>query len=179
MCNKKTTPTGQNYWFKTGVYQAEYDLLQAEFLPDTGDAVTLAGQMLLRISKLVWDFGNNGGGTFVEYDTWYEDENCFNCDGDGTTECYDMDEDDYNIETCPDCDGVGYEQVERTGGIQFIRFEDYIDFLCEYFESARTLKKFMLTDEFFDFNDKSNDIINAVMDDVIYYILNNPQSQVA
>lgn len=50
------------YWKQNGKYQAEYDRLTDELVPDMGACDTLAGELLRSASRLAYDFYNNGMG---------------------------------------------------------------------------------------------------------------------
>lgn len=47
------------YWDKSGKYQAEYDRL-IELMPPSGNAATVAGELMRAISRLGYDLYNNG-----------------------------------------------------------------------------------------------------------------------
>lgn len=49
------------YWNNKGKFQADYDRL-LPFMPDSGPADTAAGEIIRAISKLGYDFYNNGMG---------------------------------------------------------------------------------------------------------------------
>ena len=49
------------YWNKAGKYQAEYDRL-VNLVPDSGNCDTVAGEMIRAVSRLGYDFYNNGMG---------------------------------------------------------------------------------------------------------------------
>lgn len=49
------------YWNKQGQYQAQYDEL-VKLMPPSGPADTLAGELIRSVSRLGYDFYNNGMG---------------------------------------------------------------------------------------------------------------------
>ena len=49
------------YWSKQGAHQADYDRL-VQLMPDMGNANTVAGELIRAVSKLGYDFYNNGMG---------------------------------------------------------------------------------------------------------------------
>jgi len=49
------------YWNKQGLYQAEYDDL-INLMPASGNSDTVAGEMIRAVSRLAYDFYNNGMG---------------------------------------------------------------------------------------------------------------------
>lgn len=54
------TTTKQSYWSGTGKHQALYDSIFETLVPDMGKAPTKEGEMLRAVSKLYYDYYNNG-----------------------------------------------------------------------------------------------------------------------
>tara|TARA_B100000925_G_C21863189_1_gene410884 strand:- start:36 stop:572 length:537 start_codon:yes stop_codon:yes gene_type:complete len=54
------TPIGKTYWNDEGVYQTEFDELYKYLVPNCGDAPTVQGELLRVISRLNYDYFNNG-----------------------------------------------------------------------------------------------------------------------
>ena len=50
------------YWNHKGKYQAEYDRMSDELMPAMGACDTVAGEMVRAVSRLGYDFYNNGMG---------------------------------------------------------------------------------------------------------------------
>lgn len=48
------------YWNRTGKYQAEYEQMVENFMPISGAADTLAGELIRAATRLAYDFYNNG-----------------------------------------------------------------------------------------------------------------------
>jgi hypothetical protein len=48
------------YWNNEGKYNAEWNQLQDQLVPDVGSADTLAGEMIRAVNKLYYDAFNNG-----------------------------------------------------------------------------------------------------------------------
>ena len=66
---KKNSLKGKSYWNSEGAYQKEYDQLYKELVPDFGEAETSDGELLRSITRLYYDYCNNGNGNvFTEYD---------------------------------------------------------------------------------------------------------------
>jgi len=102
----KRTKKGKSYWAGNGAYQKEQDKLYKELVPDNGEAPTVHGEMIRAIGRLFYDFCNNGNCNAVET----ESETCPECDGSGyeemATGCYDDDgEEEYEQEDCGYCGG--------------------------------------------------------------------------
>jgi hypothetical protein len=70
---KKNTPKGKSYWDESGVYQKQYDQLYEELVPDFGEAETSDGRLLRSITRLYYDYCNNGNGN-VFTEPWGEVE---------------------------------------------------------------------------------------------------------
>ena len=54
------TPIGKTYWNDEGIYQTEYNELYKYLVPNCGDAPTIQGELLRVISRLNYDYFNNG-----------------------------------------------------------------------------------------------------------------------
>ena len=67
----KQTKLGNSYWDDNGAYQKEYDSLYEELVPPSGEAKCINGKMLRAISRLYYDFCNNGNGNVFE-ESWGE-----------------------------------------------------------------------------------------------------------
>jgi hypothetical protein len=171
---KLVTPLGKSYWGHDGAYQNLYDSLWEQLVPASGYATTIHGEMLRSISRLFYDFCNNGNCNALDFRM----ETCHNCGGWGYEENYNDDE-EQESEDCSYCSGSGECQDEV-----FITeyYEEMIDFLEEFMldkQPIRNLKKWML-DEFtykYSFNEQQMDIYNKVVDAVMYQVLttnNNP-----
>ena len=77
---KKNTLKGKSYWNSEGAYQKEYDQLYKELVPGFGEAETSDGELLRSITRLYYDYCNNGNGNVfteswgeVEMDSMYEE----------------------------------------------------------------------------------------------------------
>ena len=69
--DKKETLKGKSYWDGSGAYQKEFEKLEEELIPASGPADTVHGKMLRAISRLYYDFCNNGNGNVFE-ESWGE-----------------------------------------------------------------------------------------------------------
>jgi hypothetical protein len=68
---KKNTRKGKSYWKEDGAYQKEFDKLEKELVPASGEAETDHGKMLRAICRLYYDFCNNGNGNVFQ-ESWGE-----------------------------------------------------------------------------------------------------------
>jgi hypothetical protein len=50
------------YWDQKGKFQAEYNRMSAELMPVSGACDTVAGELIRSVSRLGYDFYNNGMG---------------------------------------------------------------------------------------------------------------------
>jgi hypothetical protein len=189
---RKTTESGKSYWNENGAYQTEYDKLYGELVPSRGEADTVHGEMIRAVSRLFYDFCNNGNCNAVEVQQepcdycggdGYEDEICNSCDGDGEVE-YEED----NLEPCYECDGEGYihEDCHYCGGDCYVDgeavitsyYQDMIDFLHSHLTDSKVvdnLESFMTRNDIgygtYTFNDDEMKPYNDVVDAVMYQVL--------
>mgnify|MGYP000556944428 CR=1 FL=1 len=166
---KLVTPLGKSYWGHDGAYQNLYDSLWEQLVPASGYAPTIHGEMMRSISRLFYDYCNNGNGNALDRRM----ETCHSCGGWGYEEKYNDDE-EQETEDCCYCDGRGEVEDEV-----FITeyYQEMVDFLYEAMyekEPIRNLQKY-LTDSSVHkctFDEKEMDIYNQVVDAVMYQILN-------
>jgi hypothetical protein len=62
----KTFDKTQTYWNHKGKHQEVYDRLFPKLVPASGETATTAGEWLRCISKLYYDYYNNGGGNIAD-----------------------------------------------------------------------------------------------------------------
>ena len=167
---KKETPLGQSYWYETGVYQEGYDLLYAQLVPDSGYAPTIHGEMIRCVSRLFYDFCNNGNCNAVDMKM----EECHQCGGCGYEENYNEDDDEWENEDCHWCDGSGQDEGES-----FVTeyYQEMLDFLNEFINDKKCvsdLEHFMLNGKGYSkytFDAQEMDVYNKVVDAVMYQVL--------
>jgi hypothetical protein len=114
---KLITEKGKSYWDDNGAYQNEYDKLNKELVPASGEADTVHGEMIRAIGRLFYDFCNNGNCNVLDV----EREDCDECGGSGYEDeeydhcCYDCDGDgEINEDECDSCSGDGYVTEAET-----------------------------------------------------------------
>ena len=56
----KLTPAGQHYWDNKGAMQTEFDSLYEKLVPSSGNAASLNGELIRAISRLHYEYYNNG-----------------------------------------------------------------------------------------------------------------------
>ena len=177
---KLVTPLGKSYWGHDGAYQTEYDVLFDNLVPSSGYAPTIHGEMIRCVSRLFYDFCNNGNCNAVDVRM----EECHQCGGCGYEEFYDGDEEEgeeeCRTEDCHWCDGSGQDEGET-----FVTeyYQEMLDFLFEFLNDKKcvySLEDFMINGAGYGrykFDDKEMDVYNKVVDAVMYQVLttnNNP-----
>ena len=181
----KTTKKGNSYWDNNGAYQKEYDALYDELVPNTGEADTLHGELIRAVSRLAYDYFNNGNCNAVECDYFTNTYTCDWCGGEGFTSWGDEDDDDYEEETCDWCGGSGELEEEEEGDTNIT---DYYENLIVFIEDNIPNTK-DTTDKLRDamvmsvdmgnnkFNDDIIGIYNELCDKVVHYVLTTPNKK--
>jgi hypothetical protein len=180
MSTIKLTTIGNSYWNKTGAYQSEYEYLYQLNVPNQGIAKTLNGELIRSISRLFYEYCNNGNCNACEEKIKYHtyDVTCSNCNGDGI-----IDE-----EECTNCGGSGLEEEEEeyiedtlvTPHYQI--FIDLIEKTVPYIESTiNAVREIILIagshgTTYFD--DKLMVTYNELCDKVIFYVLTNEDKEI-
>ena len=99
---KRITKEGNSYWYENGAYQKEYASLWDELVPSQGEAKTVHGELLRSVSRLQYDYCNNGNCNIIETETYTEYYACHSCDGEGEVDNGYLDEDEA-LEMCDEC----------------------------------------------------------------------------
>lgn len=198
----KVTMLGKSYWNKDGAYQKEMDELYEALVPSMGEAETVHGELIRSVSRLFYDFCNNGNCNAIEHEC---DEDidyfpCDECDGTGDVEVEiddegedeDTYEDEYELEECPYCGGDGeVEEYVEVDGEAFINeyYLDMINFIRDAFlvnggniPSIDALQLFMLRSDIgygtYTFDENEMDVYNKVVDAVMYLILTTENQKI-
>lgn len=166
---KRVTELGKSYWNENGAYQKEYDELYSQLVPDRGEAETIHGEMIRCVSRLFYDYCNNGNCNVLEgvLETHYE--TCDNCGGSGY-------EDYEELEQCSYCYGDGDIEVEEEGELYINDFYlDMFNFLRDNMNNPKTLtdlESFLLSgDGIFNFKEDEMKRYNDLTDEVMYQVL--------
>lgn len=173
----------KSYWSSTGTYQEQFDKLYEEMVPSSGSAKTFNGELIRAISRLFYEYCNNGNCNACE--TRYEEEEviCTSCSGSGVICCDDGGEE---IE-CEDCSGYGYieEEVEADSSVSIM----YSHFL-QLISSVGDISLKRVVDSVSDiivsnsygsrenFSDERMNVYNELCDRVIFYVLNNKDKEI-
>mgnify|MGYP001298051353 FL=1 len=193
---KLTTESGKSYWNNNGVYQEQYDKLYESLVPSSGESDTVHGEMLRAVSRLFYDYCNNGNCNIrdVQQDScsecggsgFEEPDDCYHCEGSG--EIYE-DDDEEELVTCDSCDGSGEEEAidcGYCGGDCYVDgevtineyYQDMIDFLHQHSINKRVVDNveyFITRDDLgygdYTFDDSEMKVYNNLVDAVMYQIL--------
>lgn len=175
----KTTILGNSYWNSNGAYQAEYDKLYNEHVPVNGNAKTLNGELIRAISRLFYEYCNNGNCNAGEIKYDVEELTCPNCGGSGI-EYGDGDEE----MECAYCYGTGYTEEEYIADTYVTEmFENFLKLIETNVEPYKTGSLEMIRDIITEhdtpkyYNDKYMERYNKMCDNVIYYVLNNEDKE--
>jgi len=100
---KRTTVStdDNNYWNDSGAYAKEYNHLYATMVPASGEAKTLNGELIRALSRLYYEWCNNGNCNAKEVTYAIpEMSTCGNCSGSG-------EDDEEEDGVCAECGGSG------------------------------------------------------------------------
>ena len=121
----------KSYWDHEGQFQKEYDELYDELVPASGSANNLFGEVIRAVSRLSYEYLNNGNCNACETTEiegeWIE---CPYCGGSGV--CEGEDGEEYE---CPECSGEGYYEEESDCEYIINEFyEEFIELLYKFFK---------------------------------------------
>ena len=175
------TESGKTYWNEQGIYQEEYKRLYEQLVPSSGSAKTLNGELIRAISRLSYDYFNNGNCNACVQESHSEEVECTCCGGYGYI---DGDEN----EECEECGGSGviYEEV----------YDDPV--VDEYYEKFLRLIRECVSVEGIDIDEVVDGVENVILsansieyftpavdqkysrmfDVVMYYVLNNDDKEI-
>lgn len=174
----KHTAKGKSYWDETGAYQEEFDRLYNNLVPGMGECSTVHGEMVRAVSRLLYEFCNNGNCNAIEVPTSWED--CEWCDGSGyeKVECQFCSREDTE---CDDCNGEGEidEDCSYCGDPEIVGYyKELIDFLYNHMENTSYLDALVSFMEDpsngygkYTFDAEEMKIYNDLIDSVVYQVL--------
>ena len=161
---KKNCSLNQHYWESTGLYQQSWDKLYNDLVPASGDAPTIQGELIRGISRLYYDYCNNGNCNTLDITM----EDCNECNGSGYEE--DSDGETQDCQWCGgDCNVEGDAYITDY-------YKEMIDFLKEYLiekELVSQLENWMVNDYSprYSFSDEQMNLYDKVTDAVVYQCL--------
>jgi hypothetical protein len=168
---KKQTPLGNSYWQGNGAYQSEFDRLYNALVPASDMAETIHGEMIRCISRLNYDFANNGNCNVLDY----TERTCDECDGSGLHYSNNEDDDDH-VEDCYNCGGNGHINDELYITEYYL---DMVNFIKMYLKDNQCMVELhaWLTKSYekrYSFSDEQFNMYNRVIDSIIYQVLTEP-----
>lgn len=184
----KITELGKSYWDENGAYQKEYNSLYNKLVPSSGSSETLHGELIRAISRLFWDYCNNGNGNAAEAKYKEMEYTCYDCDGSGEIEI----DDEGNVEVCESCGGSGVyteEEIEEVEITPFYgKFLDLIqnnlekefdaNDVYEIVSTVEEIIKISVEDnESNYFNNENMAAYNKLSDYVIWFVLNTDDAE--
>lgn len=174
----KTTVVGKTYWNNEGAYNAEYVKLYDELVPSEGCAKTLHGELIRAISRLSYEYFNNGNCNARVVDYHEVEYECPTCAGAG----YVMDGDE-EVE-CPDCGGSGYDCIEEeTDPVISDFYQSFIDLIVYSIKDIEGVNEVMSEIEEIilyspdTFTDDVEHSYSLATDYVMFYVLNTEDSE--
>lgn len=184
----KTTELGKSYWNNNGAYQKEYDELYGKMVPSSGAAKTLHGELIRAISRLFYDYCNNGNCNAANAKYIETEYTCYDCGGSGEIEV----DDEGNVEDCESCGGSGVYTEEEIEEVEITPFyQEFIDLIQEnlvkkfdrgeVYEIISAVER-IIVDSVKDnrsnyFNNKNMAAYNKLSDYVIWFVLNTDDAE--
>ena len=179
----KSTELGKSYWNETGTFQKEYDELYKKHVPNSGASNTLNGELIRAISRLFYEYCNNGNCNACEQKWGEEEYTCGCCNGSGTM----MSEDENEIEVdCDECYGSGYETEEVIESTSVApMYAQFLELIEKSVPSAKEdvtkVENFIEADLYNSsnqFSDENMKIYNDLCDKVIFHVLTNEDKEI-
>ena len=180
MENLKSTQLGNSYWAETGIYQKEYSELYNKFIKPSGKCDTLHGELIRSISRLFYEYCNNGNCNACSVESTTEYVTCVSCGGQG---CFQGDDE---LEDCNECFGEGQIEEDVDGETSVNEF--YANFLGLIYDSIPEARKAvdevenLITQNLYSsknqFSDDNMQLYNNLCDIVIHYVLNSEDKQI-
>lgn len=143
--HQKQTVIGNSYWNCDGAYQKEYNELYEKMVPEQGSCNTLNGELIRAVSRLSYEYFNNG--------------NCNACKDD---EEWEETEYEYNVSSYY---GKFLQIIEETIKTDEVArlislVEEIIVNSCEPFQESM-------------FSEENSLVYDRLVDEVVYYVLTN------
>lgn len=184
MTQQLNTELGKSYWNSNGVYQKEFDEFYEKLVPSSGASKTLNGELIRSISRLFYEYCNNGNCNACEQKWGEEEYTCGACNGSG--EMHDDDEEGNEITVdCDTCYGSGKETeevIESTSvSPMYAQFLELIEKSVPNTENqVKQVSEFIEANHYSSknqFSDSNMEIYNRLCDRVIHYVINNEDKE--
>lgn len=172
----------QHYWNRNGGNEQELQRLTEKFMPASGRAENLVGEVIRAVNRLYYEFCNNGNGNAMDCHTipgeWVE---CRACSGSGYVEEYDEDSDEWVSSECCDCGGEGgyYEDDEEEYTLNEF-YGNFINLIREYFtskncaEGVKAINELeAIVENMCDTTDANMSVYDRVTDYAVWLVLND------
>lgn len=184
----KTTKLGKSYWDESGAYQKEYKKLYDKLVPSSGSSETLHGELIRAVSRLFYDYCNNGNCNAAEAKYGETESTCCDCGGIGEIEV----DEEGNVEDCENCGGSGFyteEEIEEVKIAPFFgKFLDLIqnnlekefdaNDVYEIVSTVEEIIKISVEDNGSNyFNNENMAAYNKLSDYVIWFVLNTDDAE--
>lgn len=184
----KTTELGKSYWNNNGAYQKEYDELYGKMVPSSGAAETLHGELIRSISRLFYDYCNNGNCNAANAKYVETEYACCDCGGSGEIEV----DDEGNVEDCESCGGSGVYTEEEIEEVEINPFfgkfleliqnslekEFDVNDVYEIVSTVEEIIKISVEDHGSNyFNNENMAAYNKLSDYVIWFVLNTDDAE--
>ena len=164
----KHTPKGNSYWNDTGLYQKEYEAFYDELVPQSNEADTNHGELIRCISRLTYDYYNNGNCNAVENLM----DSCEECGGSGYEETHD-DEEHEDYQNCHACDGDCNVHTGNRVEAYYNDMLDYLEINMDDMHLAIELREFLESNNSTNcsFSNEEERIYVLIMDSIMYQCL--------
>lgn len=161
---KKQTVSGKSYWDGSGVYQEEYNELYEKMVPARGNASTLNGELIRAVSRLAYEYCNNGNCNAceaheIQNDGWYG--------GDEDEEWEEETEYDYSLS---DYYGKFLQIIEET-----IKTDEVAKLVASVEEIILNSRQDWFKKQMF--SDENCLTYDRLVDEVVYYVLTNEDKE--
>lgn len=183
----KTTELGKSYWDESGAYQKEYKELYDKLVPSSGSSETLHGELIRAISRLFYDYCNNGNCNAAEAKYGETEYTCYDCGGSGEIEV----DEEGNVEVCESCGGSGVyteEEIEEVEITPFFgKFLDLIqnnlekefdaNEVYEIVSAVEKIIKISVKEGGVNYGEENMAAYNKLSDYVIWFVLNTDDAE--
>lgn len=151
----KQTVIGNSYWNGDGAYQKEYNELYEKMVPGQGSCNTLNGELIRAVSRLSYEYFNNG--------------NCNAC------EAHEVQNDGYK-------DDEEWEETEYEYNVSSY-YGKFLQIIEETIKTDEVARLISLVEEIIErfqgsmFSEENSLVYDRLVDEVVYYVLTNEDKE--